>query len=228
MSEPTPVWTLPAELATDDPTSAAALLSTYFHSRGSDGEPAYTGAMFETFAGGGDQPTTADRFSADDIVAVSTLNVNVPAAATLRILGAQSQTLSELLSVIPADLDLHDADAMPHISTGAPADKLWHGLRGAGCGPVTTGKLLARKRPRLLPVIDGVVIETLKHPRGQSFWLTLHHELRAHDARLVTLLEAARNKAEVGDRVSIIRCFDVVAWLAGKRTWTPKTRGRFG
>lgn len=104
MSEPTPVWTLLAELATDDPTSAAALLSTYFHSRGSDGEPAYTGAV----------------------------------------------------------------------------------LRAAGCGPVTTGKLLARKRSRLLPVIDSVVKETLKHPRGPSFGLTLHRQLRVHDARLVT------------------------------------------
>lgn len=228
MSEPTPVWTLPAELATDDPTSAAALLATYFHSRGADGEPVYTGAMFETFAGGGDQHSTADQFTAEDMVAVSMLNVNVPAAAALRILGAQSQALSELLSVIPADLDLHNTDAAPHIAAQSPADQLWYVLRAAGCGPVTTGKLLARKRPRLLPVIDSVVKETLKHPRLQSFWITLHHELRAHDARLISLLEAARAKAELGDSVSIIRCFDVVVWLVGKRTWTATTRGRFG
>lgn len=218
MNEPPPEWILPAELATDDPSSAATLLSTYFHSRGPDGEPAYTGAMFETFAGGGDHPSTADQFTAEDIVAVSMLNVNVPAASTLRILGAQSQTLSALLAVIPADLDLHDADAVSHIAEEAPAAQLWDAVRAAGVGRVTTSKLLARKRPRLLPVIDSVVKEILKHPRGQNFWITLHYQLRAREARLVTLLEAARAEAGLEDSVSIIRCFDVVAWLVGKRT----------
>jgi hypothetical protein len=66
----------------------------------------------------------------------------------------------------------------------------------------------------------GIGIGDNKYPRRQSFWITLHHQLRDHEARLVTLLKAARAEAALEDSVSIIRCFDVVAWLVGKRTWT--------
>ncbi len=92
---------------------------------------------------------------------------------------------------------------------------------------MTTTKLLARKRPRLLPVIDSVVKQTLKHPCRASFWTTLHHHLRADDSRLVTLLDAARAEAKLEHAVSIVRCFDVVAWSVGRKTWTPTMRGRF-
>lgn len=222
----TVVWTLPSQLRTDDPTGAAERLSTYFHSYGADGEPAYTGAKFEAFAGGGDRPAVSDRFTAEDIVAVSMLSVNVPAPAALRILGVQAPVLTALLADVPAQLDLCDTTAAAHIAAKSPADQLWHALRAAGVGPVTTSKLLARKRPRLLPVIDSVVKETLKHPRRESFWTALHHQLRADDSRLVTLLNAARAEAGLADGVSIIRCFDVVVWLVGRATATPTTRGR--
>lgn len=226
--EKSAAWTLPAQLRTDDPTGAAERLSTYFHLHGADGEPAYTGAKFEAFAGGGDRAAVRDRFTAEDIVAVSLLSVNVKPPAALRILGVQASVLTALLADIPADLDLYDTTAAVHIAAQSPADHLWRALRAAGVGPVTTSKLLARKRPRLLPVIDSVVKATLNHPPRASFWTMLNHQLRVDDSRLVTLLEAARAEAGLEDSVSVIRCFDVVVWLVGRATGTSTTRRRFG
>ena len=141
-----PAWTLPNELSCDDPRPGAALLRTYFHSREDDGQPSYTGAMFEAFAGGGDSIEMANMFTADDIVAVSLLSVDVPGAATLRMLGPRASALNGLLCQIPVDLELHEARDQD-ISDGSAADQLWRMIRAAGVGPVTTSKLLARKRP---------------------------------------------------------------------------------
>jgi hypothetical protein len=72
------------------------------------------------------------------------------------------------------------------------------------------------------------VKETLKHPRQESFWTMLNRQLQEEDSRLVTLLEAARAEAGLEDRVSIIRCFDVVVWMVGRANATPTAWRRFG
>jgi len=195
---------------------AAELLSTYFHTKLDDGVPYYSGAMFETFAGGGDAPGVANAFTAADLVAVSLLSVDVPGPAALRILDTRAEDLNGLLARIPNDCELrHASDA--EIGPGSAADALWPALRNAGVGPVTTSKLLARKRPALLPVIDTVVKKVLGHPAKANFWLTLREQLNADDGRLYKHLVDVRQEAGIGDHVSVIRCFDVVVWMIGKR-----------
>ncbi|SDH47498.1 hypothetical protein SAMN05216377_12326 [Pseudonocardia oroxyli] len=142
-----------------DPNEAAHLLHQYFIRRDErDGSPFYTGGQFERFAGG-DRPDVADTFTVDDLVAVSMLSVTVPGRAALNILGPDAGELAELLAAIPTDVDLVDAE--PHmIDDGSAANHLWQALRSqAGIGPVVAGKLLARKRPRLVPVMDSVVLK---------------------------------------------------------------------
>jgi hypothetical protein len=218
-------WALPDELTSTDPTPAAELLTEYFTTVKKDGSPVKSGAKFETFAGGGDRQEVADRITAEDILAVSLLSVHVPGDAVLKLLGSEAEQLSSHLSVISVDLDLRDA-VVGDIETGSPADNLWTAVRGAGVGPVTTSKLLARKRPRLLPVRDSVVVEVLRHPRSASFWFTLRECLNADGGRLHEHLLSVRDAAGIGDRVSVIRCFDVVVWMIGKRDGLGQTRGR--
>lgn len=218
-------WTLPDELTSPDMASAVELLSTYFYTTLDDGSPSYTGAMFERFAGGGDAPAIANTFTAADLVAVSLLSVDVPGAAALGILGRNAENLNGLLERIPADRELRDAGD-DEIGPGSPADELWSSIRGCGVGRVTTSKLLARKRPRLLPVIDTVVKEVLGHPAKASFWLTLRAHLTADDGRLADRLVAIRDQAGLSD-ISMIRCFDVIVWMIGKRDGVGDTRGRY-
>lgn len=209
-------WALPQELTSAETGPAAELLSTYFHTMLKDGVPYYSGAMFETFAGGGDAQKVANTFTAEDLVAVSLLSVDVPGTAALRILGTRATEINGLLEGIPNGRELRDA-ADDEIAPGSAAEDLWSALRKSGVGPVTTSKLLARKRPALLPVIDTVVKKVLGHPARANFWLTLRAQLNADGGRLNEHLLEVREAAQLGEGISLIRCFDVVVWMIGKR-----------
>lgn len=72
----------------------------------------FTGSRFEHLAGGGDRPEVADRVTAEDLAAVQTLSVTVPAPVALDILeGPLGVRLSGLLQAIPWDIDMVDAEA---------------------------------------------------------------------------------------------------------------------
>jgi len=95
---------------------------------------------------------------------------------------------------------------------GSTAHTAWHLLRDQpGIGWVTAGKLLARKRPRLLPVYDQVVRCVLGRP--ESFWLDLHTALRADNWALHHELVALRQSADLPQSVSALRVCDVVLWM---------------
>lgn len=192
---------------------AAADLRRYFGIGLPPGAVAFTGSRFEHLDGGGDRPEVADRITAEDLVAVQTLSVTAPAPVALDILeGRLGAQLSVLLSVIPAGVDLVDVDAAV-VADGSPADQAWSLLCDQyGVDWVIAGKLLARKRPRLLPVYDKVARCALGRPRP-SFWLALHAALSADDRALHRQLLALRQAAGVPETVSALRVCDVAVWM---------------
>ncbi len=115
--------------------------------------------------GGGDAPEVANRVTADDLVSVSFLALDIPGEAAFGILETHAALISDLLAQIPADLDLTDVqdnDFDKLLGEDSPALQLWHVLRGRdtgrwGMGETRTSKLLARKRPKLIPIYDSVV-----------------------------------------------------------------------
>ncbi|MFE2282498.1 DUF6308 family protein [Streptomyces sp. NPDC059454] len=172
----------------------------------------FTGSRFEHLAGGGDRPEVADRITAEDLVAVQTLSVIVPVPVALDILeGRLGARLSGLLHAIPRDVDMADADAVV-VADGSPADQAWRLLcEQHGVNWVIAGKVLARKRPRLLPVYDRVVRCALGRPR--PFWLSLHAALREDDAALHRQLLKLRQAAGLPETVSALRVCDVAVWM---------------
>jgi hypothetical protein len=83
-------------------------------------------------------------------------------------------------------------------------------------GDTKTSKLLARKRPRLIPVQDKLVIKALGHdPRKHGdFWSAMHrHTQPGHPSRLWAQLHAIRESSGVGEDISLLRVFDIVVWL---------------
>ena len=188
-------------------------LRHYFGMGMPPGEIAFTGSRFEHLAGGGDRPEVADRITAEDLIAVQTLSVTVPAGVALDILeGRLGVRLSGLLHAIPRDIDMVDADAVV-VADGSPADQAWGLLcEQYGVNWVIAGKVLARKRPRLLPVYDRVVRCAVGRPR--SFWLALHAALREDDAALHRQLLELRQAAGLPETVSVLRVCDVAVWMS--------------
>lgn len=170
------------------------------------------GSRFEHLAGGGDRQKVPDIVTADDLIAVQTLSVRIPAQAAVELLeGSLGVRLSELLSGVCFDIDLVEAEAAD-LDEGLPAHTAWRVLCDQpGIGWVTAGKLLARKRPRLLPVYDQVIRCVLGRPK--SFWLDLHGALRADNHALHRKLVALRQSADFPATVSALRVCDVVLWM---------------
>lgn len=148
----------------------------------------YSGAWFDTLGGAGDAPGVANQFTAADVVAVSTLSVDLGGWSAVDVLHRRSADLAAGLAQIPLDRDLHDADDDVLDAVFALQGQLddIHGI-----GPVTRSKLLARKRPRLVPIRDQHVLRALiGHHRG-SFTRALRDALRAEETVRQRLAELA-------------------------------------
>jgi len=197
---------LPAALSTDDDSKALGYLRTYY---GKSGGRPHTGAYFDEWAPHQDP----DRFSAEDVLAVSFLSVFVPPMAAHKLLDAQADHFNDLLREIGPDRDL--------VTEDVPADDTWtvRRLYSAllalhGIGPTTASKLVARKRPRLVPIYDSVVGQVTD---GRvAFWEPLRVHLREADGALHARLLRLKEDAGLADSVSAIRVFDVIAWMEGK------------
>jgi hypothetical protein len=84
------------------------------------------------------------------------LSVQVPPAVSLALLeGDLGREISAQLSQIPTHVCLGDDGATRHVADTRPAYEAWRLLKKCDdIGWVIAGKLLARKRPRLIPVYD--------------------------------------------------------------------------
>lgn len=194
-------------------------LAAYF---ADEGAITYSGRWFECIGGPGDGPDVADRFTGADIVALSTLSVRVPAVVSWRLLCQDADDLSALLSAVPAEVDLWAATD-EQIGPQSRASVLWHRLRGMsgkggdeGTRWVTAGKLLARKRPRLIPIYDKHVRQVAALSEGASWWASLRATLT--DDTLVEQVRELGQQAGVPQHVSVLRTLDVVLWMHGKRS----------
>lgn len=181
---------------------AIQALRTYCGSQQGEGALLYSGGWFDRLA----DRSGPDSFSAADLVAVSMLSVNVPAHAVIRILGTEHQRFSELLGALGPDRPIWEADPAD-LADGAAADGLWRALRDLdGVGPVIAGKLMAAKRPSLIPVYDKHVHAALGWPPGK-FWVAMRSSMiEAHEAVQTATVEA-------GVDVTALRTVDIVVWM---------------
>jgi hypothetical protein len=117
----------------------------------------FTGRWFDHFAAMGDP----NRFEASDIVAVESLSVEVPSEAAASLLINDSERFNALLRAIPREVDLWTVGRLD-VSVGSAADDMHAALkRLPKVGGVTAGKLMAAKRPRLIPIFDDRVDQML-------------------------------------------------------------------
>jgi hypothetical protein len=181
------------------------MLTGYFGPLDLTGKQGYTGSRFELLSGGGDHPAVADKFVCDDFVSVSMLSVNVPARAALYLLEDSTGSLGDALRAIPTNVELVNADD----EDLAAADRLWYEIRALDdVGRTTTSKLVARKRPKLVPVQDTVTMAALGEPT--RFTEPLREKLCAG---LHEHLVGLRDESHIPKEVSVLRVLDVLLWM---------------
>jgi hypothetical protein len=208
---------IPARLRDED--FATCLVKRYLATDTATGRARYSGAYFERIGGGGDRPEVAYQFTAEDLLAVTMLSVRIEGYHALEVLHYRAGELNDLLTQIPVGVALQDPAAGALIAEGEPAWTLWDAIcdieprpESNRIGPVAAGKLLARKRPDLLPVYDSRIKKILKRPRTDNrWWHDLRDELIKNQG-LVQELESVRDKAGVG-HMSLLRVFDVMCWM---------------
>jgi hypothetical protein len=175
----------------------------------------YTGRRFERFDGGGDRADVANWITSSDVLAVSLLSITWSPTAVIMLVEDHRDDLAQLLANVP-HTPIEDVD-FAVLSSGGAAAQLWGNLRQIpGIGPVIASKLLARKRPHLVPIFDKVIRVTLSFPPGASFWRCQWEWFHASPER-VEGLRSLRAQADGIEDISLVRCLDVAVWMHGKR-----------
>ncbi|MFJ9781046.1 DUF6308 family protein [Amycolatopsis sp. NPDC101161] len=204
-------------------TAAVDALTRYFNEDAA--QPRYTGRWFERFTGGGDRPGIADTVTEADVLALNFLSITDLANVAIDTTITYAAEITELLEQIPTDLAMHEAPWTTY-AAGSPASRLWWLLKRCGGKDrwVTANKLLARKRPHLLPVYDSQVKFVLGTPESvwACFWTWFQDDSRRAEA-------VAELRADAGgiDDISLLRCLDVILWMqaTGRNSEPPTTNG---
>ncbi|MCU1573947.1 MAG: hypothetical protein JWO93_2029 [Micrococcaceae bacterium] len=211
---------LPDILSADRAGAAASLLRDYYTETVKNGQRR-PGSYYDTWAGGGNAQGTENRLSADDLLAVSFLKVQISADAAIGLLDTFAGEISALLEQVPADVELEsvaedDLDAV--LGPESAAHRLWDLLRGHGSfpwdlGPTATSKILARKRPALIPIYDPIVDQAVALGGSQTQWDQWHSLLRDPTYQLLATLDSVQEQARIPHSISRLRILDVVLWM---------------
>ena len=187
-----------------------------------DPDTNYSGATFA-----GLEPNVSDEITATDLLAVTTLSVDIPVLAVRRILedGAIQNELRERLKSLPS-CSLENTVERDFLAMEAFYDLVKSLLVKADTKSsnawVTASKITARKRPDLFPVRDNVVCKLLGINRlgdRAKDWVVFRELMRDEEVRAalsatMSKAEALKDERVVRFDVEPLRQLDVVLWTA--------------
>ena len=174
----------------------------------------FAGPTFDELA-----PNDSERWTPADLVAVALLDVNVSPVGVRKLLVEESTSFNQLLQAIDCRLPLwSDDDEAVDAALAAAADLTRELERIPGVGTTTSSKLLARKRPVLIPINDSVIRRVLSLKRDEDLPAVLRAALRTDG-----LLELVRSLSPTeASNISELRLLDVALWMAGSRSRSAK------
>ena len=121
-----------------------------------------SGSIFETIGGRGDAPAIANQMTYTDCFSVTCLTVKVPPLAAHKMVeGKSSQTIKGFLSKLPVGVVLNATKWRQYASVVEALQDFLKSKEHEDVGWVTAAKLIARKRPDLVPILDNVVWHAL-------------------------------------------------------------------
>lgn len=207
------IWLAPS-LQEGGTERAVTVLKQYF-GRTESGQFLFTGGAWDSFDPSGTRDASANVFTADDVLSCTLLSTPIGAAAALQLLNpAEDNEFSELLPAIRTGLDFVD-ESWSNSDGFKAANELFERLKNLpGVGLTRTTKLFARKRPRLVPIIDSVVLRDVLHG-SKSHWQPLSTAFQANERALWRRLVGIHGAAGLSSEVSTLRIFDVLSWMEG-------------
>ncbi|WP_169252589.1 DUF6308 family protein [Brevibacterium sp. 'Marine'] len=187
-----------------------------------DANTNYAGSTFA-----GLEPNVSDTITATDLLAVTTLSVDIPVLAVRRILEdeATQNELRVALGSLPTcsleDTVEHDFPAM-QVFYDLVKSLLARADTKSSNAWVTASKITARKRPGLFPVRDNVVCKLLGIDRlgdRAKDWIVFRELMRDKEVRAaltatVSKAEALKDERVVRFDVQPLRQLDVALWTA--------------
>lgn len=194
-----------AAFVASDRERARQWLEEYFQSTDPDG--GYTGRWFEYFSTRSDER----HIDANDVAAAATLSVPLDGKVVRSLFERADQFDGFLADAPDRTVTLWDVDES-ELADGAPLAEAYSLLRSIpGIGYVTASKLMACKRPHLVPIRDTVVEQLLG--AGPAWWLPWR--LVVSDTAFRDLVEEI-TPPTVPAGTSVLRRLDVILWRAGK------------
>jgi len=187
-------------IAENEGKSAKSSIDAYFFKN------AFTGSAFERLI----DLENPNEITAKDLTAVSMLGVNVPATAARWILGEGKHDFSSLLSKVP---QIAISNMNCDLSNGSPAWTLFSELDElTGLGRTISSKILAAKRPGLIPIFDQHVAAFLGFSK-QDYWSPWREFMQSPEGVWCgnQVSEFATNFGVLN--VSHLRLLDVVIWM---------------
>lgn len=180
--------------------SAKQLLDAYY-----DPDGPFAATSFLDF---GENPPRA--ISVADILAPSFLGVPIWPQAARRLLSQEPEELLDFLA-LSEGRELGQSDAFePGDPVYDAAGSAWWALRGLpDFGGVRAYKLLARKRPALMPVIDRRVEWVLHDPYSSTIWTLFDSAMR--DEGIRSALQVLTAPPSTPD----LRTLDTLLWMLG-------------
>ncbi|MBU4617196.1 hypothetical protein IM877_21205 [Rhodococcus sp. GG48] len=201
---------LPKVLVADDDGAAVEVLRRYFTEPLVKTGYLRSGARWDTWDSTGTRGRDADTFTADDLVAVTMLSVDVSPDGAQILLRERVDEFGELLVAVGPDRDL--ADEADELTPASPVCRLEAALWTVpSIGRTVASKLIARKRPRLFPIYDRVIGEVLD--TKQAHLEPVRTALRADDGTLQRRLVSLREQAGLDEAIPALRILTVLAWM---------------
>jgi hypothetical protein len=209
------------------------LLRLYFNPPKEGPCRVFAGSTFDLLGRAGTEGSS-NEVTLADLLAVSLLDEPFDAAAVRALTedGSIRTQVHDLLGGIPTGVDLASADK----DVLGKADGCFEVLdRLSNVGPTHASKLLARKRPHLVPIWDSVVGGLLR-PHRYGHWLLMqavvsNEEIRSHlgaardSSAIASDIANALRSATAGGALPVptdVRLLDVSAWMIGSKAKSAK------
>lgn len=175
----------------------------------------FPGSRFDKLAGG----SSADEITVDDLNAVRSLSIGFPRSFVSDLdRGDARQRIHRMFAEIPSDVVLEDlscADFDRLLGPDSAAWNAWYELAGwlkaakARAPLVGASKLMAAKRPLLVPLEDSFVRRALDC-RRRDIWQVIYCIVQ--DPQVREGLAAVRQEVPTASHITLHRVLDVIAW----------------